>query len=68
MTEGERQRERQLSGGDLHQVQVGLAGPGTADLDEYRARSGLGYRHFTQLAGLLPLDQLECLDSGSLIR
>ena len=51
---------------DLKQVKVGVAGTGAADLDQHLARCGVGYRHLTQLARLLPFDELECLDGVGL--
>jgi hypothetical protein len=62
MSEGEGQRERSRPGGIFHQVQVGMTGARPADLDQYLPGPGLGHRNIPQLARLLPLDELKCLD------
>src|SRR5271170_8061233 len=42
-------------------MKVGVAGAGAADLQQDLPRPGLGNRHFIEVAGLLPLDQLKRL-------
>jgi hypothetical protein len=66
MPERKRQLCRHLSGGHLQQVQIRMAGTGTANLDQHLARPGLGHRHLTQLARLLPFDKLKRLHGGVL--
>ena len=62
MSKGEGQRERPHASWQLEQVEIGVAGPGTADLDEYLTWPRLGHRHVPKLARPLPFDELEGLD------
>ena len=47
-------------------MQIGVTRSRTADLDEYFAGPWLGNRHVPELAWLLPVDELKCLDGGGL--
>jgi hypothetical protein len=47
--------------GPLKNVQIGVAGTRTTDLDEDLTRTRLGHRHLAELGGLLCADELECL-------
>ena len=49
-------------------MQIGVAGAGTADLDQHLARARFGHRHVTELARLLPFDELERLDGATSVR
>ena len=53
-------------GGSFQQMQIGVAGTGTADLDQHLPRPWFGHRHVPELARLLPFDELESLDGGCL--
>ena len=68
VSEGERQRERLRTGGSFQQMKVGVTRPRTADLHQHLAGPWLGHRHIPQLARLLPLDELECLDGATSVR
>jgi hypothetical protein len=66
MPDGKRKLRGDFSGRRLEQVQIGMAGTGTTDLDQYLAGARFGNRHLAQLPGPLPFDELKCFqDSAS---
>jgi hypothetical protein len=58
MSERKRRLPGDETGGELHDVQIGVARSGGGNPDEHLSWAGVGDRHVVQHGRLLPLEEL----------